>query len=197
MKRQILLTATIAISQVDQSLAFALSPITSPRPLHHSSASTKPLAPLYQYPSQQTALSASCTDSISSNGDDSGLLAPSTLLTCNHHRHSSKDWMHNLASLPKSTVLREIANPILSVTLWATFLSIVHYKLSNCATSTSPSNFMFQKLAGYMCVSGEVHKFLASSLSLLLVFRTNSAYQRFVVSQKVKHCVIFFFVFHV
>ena len=94
-----------------------------------------------------------------------------------NHRHSSKDWMHNLASLPKSTVLREIANPILSVTIWATFLSILHHKFSAC-----PS-FLMQRIARNMCVSGEVHKFLASSLSLLLVFRTNSAYQRFVVSQ--------------
>ena len=148
MRQQLLLTAIIAIFQVDQSLAFA---------------SSRPLQPGF---TKQLVGSQACAEA-------AGL----TPLACNHNRHSSKDWMHNLASLPKSTVLREIANPILSVTLWATFLSLAHYKMAS-----SPS-LVLQRLAGHMCVSGEAHKFLGPSLSLLLVFRTNSAYQRFVVSQ--------------
>ena len=155
MKRNLLLISTIAMSHgIDPSLAFI-----TPHPTTTTITTTA-----------LTSLStAGSSPFFCTNANDA--------VVCNHNRHSSKDWMHNLASLPKSTVLREIANPMASVTLWATFLSLVHYTCLNC----SSSSIMLQRVARSMCVSGEAHKFLASSLSLLLVFRTNSAYQRFVV----------------
>ena len=93
-----------------------------------------------------------------------------------NNRHSSSDWVHNIASLPKSSVLQEIMNPVLSITAWSSMISIVHRLL------TLSSNPMCNNLALNMCIPTQVHSFLVSSLGLLLVFRTNSAYQRFVVS---------------
>lgn len=96
-----------------------------------------------------------------------------------NNRHSSRDWLHNVASIPRSSVLREIMNPVLTISAWSTLVSIIHRGL---ITSSSP----FQNLlAVNMCVPTQVHSFLVSSLGLLLVFRTNSAYQRFVVRQVV------------
>lgn len=96
-----------------------------------------------------------------------------------NHRHSAKDWLHNVASLPKSTVLHEISSPVLVTTFWSTAVSIVHRILS------SSQSAMLQKVASDMCVGPVVHSFLMSSLGLLLVFRTNSAYQRFNEGRKI------------
>ena len=99
----------------------------------------------------------------------------------NHHsqslnnRHSSKDWLYNLRSLPRSSVLQEIKNPVLALAGWATTLSVIQRVLS---ISSNPT---FQAFASNMCVPHSAHSFLVSSLGLLLVFRTNSAYQRFLV----------------
>jgi len=95
-----------------------------------------------------------------------------------NNRHSSRDWIHNVASLPRSSVLREIMNPVLSITAWSTVVSVAH-RLMQASSSSLWNNFAIN-----MCVPTSVHSFLVSSLGLLLVFRTNSAYQRFVVSYK-------------
>ena len=95
-----------------------------------------------------------------------------------NNRHSSRDWLHNVASLPRSTVLREIRNPVISIAAWSTVVSIAHR-----AMQATPSS-LWNNFAMNMCVPTSVHSFLVSSLGLLLVFRTNSAYQRFVVSHK-------------
>ena len=91
-----------------------------------------------------------------------------------NNRHSSSDWLHNLRTLHKSSVLREIKNPVLSLSAWATLISLVQ------------KWFLWSgkhKAASMMCVSSSAHSFLVSSIGLLLVFRTNSAYQRFYVSE--------------
>jgi len=109
---------------------------------------------------------------------------PSTIKKCRssasrvNNRHSSRDWIHNVASLPRSSVLREIMNPVLSITAWSTVVSVAH-KLMKASSSTLWNNFAIN-----MCVPTSVHSLIVSSLGLLLVFRTNSAYQRFVVSNK-------------
>lgn len=91
-----------------------------------------------------------------------------------NNRHSANDWFYNVRSLPKSSVLRDIKNPVSAVFGWATFVSVVHSMLANTPR--------FVGLANKLCVSSAAHSFLISSLGLLLVFRTNSAYQRFYVS---------------
>ena len=87
------------------------------------------------------------------------------------HRHSASDWVHNLKTWRNSSVLREIQNPVIVLSAWATAVSLVQKTL--LAKNT--------RWAANMCVPHSAHTFLVSSLGLLLVFRTNSAYQRFMV----------------
>lgn len=94
-----------------------------------------------------------------------------------NNRHSASDWLYNVVSLPKSSVLRDIRNPVLTIAIWSTLVSIVQRFLATRASSK-----MLQTMAANMCVGPTPHNFLVSSLGLLLVFRTNSAYQRFYVS---------------
>jgi len=90
--------------------------------------------------------------------------------------HASKDWLHNIASLPRSTVLRDILNPVMTVTGWSFVISVVHRLMR---MSSLP---LWNQMAINMCIPTHAHSCLVSSLGLLLVFRTNSAYQRFLVS---------------
>lgn len=96
-----------------------------------------------------------------------------------NHRHSAKDWIHNVASLPHSSILRDIRDPVLAVVSWSTLVSVVHRLLM---TSTNP---VWGGLGGQMQVGATAHSFLVSSLGLLLVFRTNSAYQRFAEGRRI------------
>lgn len=96
-----------------------------------------------------------------------------------NNRHSASDWLYNVRSLPQSEVLREIRNPVLSVFAWACIVSFVQR-----AMLYSKANLV-RTLAAKMCIPGAAHSFLMSSLGLLLVFRTNSAYQRFNVRSSV------------
>lgn len=91
-----------------------------------------------------------------------------------NHRHSASDWVYNLRTWKNSSVLREIRNPVMTLTAWATIVSLVQKTLLTVNS----------KWAANMCISHSAHSFLVSSLGLLLVFRTNSAYQRFLVSNE-------------
>jgi predicted membrane chloride channel (bestrophin family) len=93
-----------------------------------------------------------------------------------NNRHSASDWLYNVRSFPQSKVLREIRNPVLTVAAWSLVVSVVHRvcQSSQCA--------VLQAAASHMSIPGTAHSFLVSALGLLLVFRTNSAYQRFNVS---------------
>jgi len=93
-----------------------------------------------------------------------------------YNRHAASDWFYNMRSFPQSKVLREIRNPVLSATAWSFVVSVVHRL---CAMS---SNAFLNSIAAHMSIPGTAHSFLVSALGLLLVFRTNSAYQRFNVS---------------
>ena len=95
-----------------------------------------------------------------------------------NHRHSARDWIHNVASLPHSSILRDIRGPVLAVMAWSTVVSAVHRLL---VASTNP---VWAGWGANLQVGPTAHSFLVSSLGLLLVFRTNSAYQRFAVSTK-------------
>lgn len=96
-----------------------------------------------------------------------------------HHinnRHSASDFLYNVLSLPQSVILREIRFPVLAVAGWSLVVSLVHRFL----LMSSPAA---QTMAMKMSIPGTAHSFLVSALGLLLVFRTNSAYQRFNVSK--------------
>ena len=91
----------------------------------------------------------------------------------NDSRYSASDWFHNIMSLPRSSILKEIKGPIVAITIWSTFISILHLILRQ-------RNML--QAANAMTMSAKPHSMLVSALGLLLVFRTNSAYQRFAVS---------------
>jgi putative membrane protein len=94
------------------------------------------------------------------------------------HRHSASDWLYNVRSVPESTVLREVRNPVFVVAGWSLFVSLVQGFLSR--SSFSP----FQAFGCMMCIPGQAHGMLVGALSLLLSFRTKSAYQKFCEGRK-------------
>jgi hypothetical protein len=91
-----------------------------------------------------------------------------------NNRHSAADWVYNVRSIFQSQILREVRGPVLAVAGWSAVVSLVH---KICLQSSS-----LQQVAHSMCIPGTMHSFLVSAIGLLLVFRTNSAYQRFYVS---------------
>lgn len=93
---------------------------------------------------------------------------PSIHPQVNDQRYSASDWWHNMQSLPRSTVLREIKSPVSAIVLWSAFVSMLNLLLTT-------------KWNVQLSLSNTPHSLLVSSLALLLVFRTNSAYQRFAV----------------
>jgi hypothetical protein len=107
------------------------------------------------------------------NSEKSSLFQSSYEQSSINNRHASSDWLYNLKTLPNSTVLRQIKNPVITLALWATFISV----LQKALLWSGKTN-----MAASMCIPHSAHSFMVSSLGLLLVFRTNSAYQRFLVS---------------
>jgi predicted membrane chloride channel (bestrophin family) len=95
-------------------------------------------------------------------------------------RYSSSDWLHNTLSLPSSAILRSIRGPVFFMTAWAGLLSFAHRRF----LITSPA------IADYMCIPLAPHSLMVSALSLLLVFKTNSAYQRFAEGRKIWENII-------
>lgn len=105
----------------------------------------------------------------------------------NDKRYSASDWFHNMQSLPNSAILREIKGPVGWITAWSTLVSVV-YKSCHMAG--------WGNVADMMCLGSTPHSLISSVIGLLLVFRTNSAYQRFKVSSRpirsndtARHCV--------
>ena len=85
-------------------------------------------------------------------------------------RYSSNDWLHNTINLPNSAILRSIRFPVLSMTIWGFAIAFVHRHLVKIGKADIAAN---------MCIPTQPHSLMVSALGLLLVFRTNSAYQRF------------------
>jgi len=85
-------------------------------------------------------------------------------------RYAASDWWHNIRNFRHSSIFQEIKNPVMTITLWSSLVSIVHKLLVV---------HVGQSVASKMCICSKPHSFLVSALGLLLVFRTNSAYQRF------------------
>jgi len=96
-----------------------------------------------------------------------------------NNRYAAGDWLHNVRTLPRSSVLREIRNPVITVAIWSQLVAITYRLMQK-----SGSEF-FQKISSNMCIGALPHSLLVSSLGLLLVFRTNSAYQRFAEGRKI------------
>ena len=95
----------------------------------------------------------------------------------NDRRYSASDWLHSMQSLPDSGILSEIKGPVGWITAWSTLVSIIHK-----VCYTGKFGDVASQIASNLCVGSAPHSLIASSLGLLLVFRTNSAYQRFKVS---------------
>jgi len=90
-------------------------------------------------------------------------------------RYASRDWWHNAMNLPFSVILREIRGPVLSLTIWSAAISIVHRLLEIHRPA-------YKHL---ITIPPTLHSLMVSALGLLLVFRTNSAYQRFAEGRKI------------
>lgn len=93
---------------------------------------------------------------------------------------SHSDWLHNTASLPNSAILRAIKGPVIFMTTWATFLSVLYMRLRRVNPIAAEN----------MCLPQSPHSLMVSALSLLLVFKTNSAYQRFAEGRKIWESII-------
>jgi len=93
-----------------------------------------------------------------------------------NNRHSASDWLYNIRTINSSEVLRGIKNPVLAVFWWSLAVSVVQRLFAGSGLG------VLQRLGHAMSIPVVPHSFLVSALGLLLVFRTNSAYQRFYVS---------------
>jgi putative membrane protein len=88
-------------------------------------------------------------------------------------RYSTSDWVDCIKTLPSSRILKRTKGNILFMTAWTLIWTYI-YKI-NKITTALPST---------------IHSILGSALSLLLVFRTNSAYDRFWEGRKAWGSVI-------
>ena len=81
-------------------------------------------------------------------------------------RYAAVDWARNMRTLPKSLVLQRISSPLLFV------------------LSTTSLICALNSITALPKVSSLAHTLLGSALGLLLVFRTNAAYDRFWEARK-------------
>jgi predicted membrane chloride channel (bestrophin family) len=133
---------------------------------YESSASARQRLVLF---SQEATTSTSSVGDLP--GDDTANVPAALYMTDpNDLRYSASDWWQNIRSLPRSSILRAIRGPILAVVLWSSAVSLLHRIFLMTG---------WDDLATGMCISSSPHSLVVSALGLLLVFRTNSAYQRF------------------
>ena len=91
------------------------------------------------------------------------------------HTRAGARLHHNL---PRSTTLRDVWNPVACVFAWGTVWSVVHRSLTEVARRGG-------------VVPTVQHSMMVSAMSLLLVFRTNSAHQRFAEGRGVIYLFVF------
>jgi hypothetical protein len=91
-------------------------------------------------------------------------------------RYASRDWLHNTINLPNSAILKDISFPVTFMTIWGTLIAVIYKRLLKTGRA---------ELASNMCIPTQPHSLMVSALGLLLVFRTNSAYQRFAEGRKI------------
>jgi len=82
-------------------------------------------------------------------------------------RYSTRDWLHNLKTIRTSRLLKRIRGVIIFNTLWSITVFVLHLY------------FRFNT------PGSKAHSLLGSALGLLLVFRTNTAYNRFWEGRKI------------
>jgi len=110
-------------------------------------------------------------------------------------RVTANDWKHNMGNLFASTILRDVRNPVLCVFTWATTWSTLYKILTKVASgSISCKSDAVVAAANYFVRHASLpslpHTMMVSAMSLLLVFRTNSAYQRFVEGRKIWNDIV-------
>jgi len=114
---------------------------------------------------------------------------------------SANDWKHNIWNIPTSSILRNVLNPVKDVFVWATVLSILHkmlqkYSFSDSAATIGRGVFKVKGTTAadwfvrHMQLPAIQHTIMVSAMSLLLVFRTNSAYQRFAEGRKIWNDIV-------
>lgn len=91
-------------------------------------------------------------------------------------RYAASDWLHNTLNLSNSAILQSIRGPVLSMTVWAGMIALARSWMLGAGRF---------RMAEKMCVPAGPHGMMVSMLGLLLVFRTNSAYQRFAEGRKI------------
>ena len=92
-------------------------------------------------------------------------------------RYTAADWLHNIRTIPQSSILKQIAGPVLWCTLTGVVVSFLH-------------RFSPARVAGAFTITKTPHTLLGSALGLLLVFRTNTAYARFWEGRKIWETVL-------
>ena len=108
-----------------------------------------------------------------------GMPVPSVL--AKRERYSSETlWFMSLRNFGRSTVLQAVLQPLLGTSLFALLVALVHYAAIN-------SSLKIPWAFGACLARGGVkmHSLLGGALSLLLVFRTNTAYGRFWEARKI------------
>jgi hypothetical protein len=95
-------------------------------------------------------------------------------------RISAVDWSHNMFNILNSRILRDVKNPVFFACLWSTFWSVVYKSLIAIGSSPNKDIADFAlRSSSTMTIPTTAHSMMVSAMSLLLVFRTNSAYQRY------------------
>lgn len=88
-------------------------------------------------------------------------------------RYSTNDWFECLRSFPSSRILKRTRSNILFVSVWA-----------------FACTFLLQSKHVTFALPSIVHSILGSALGLLLVFRTNTSYDRFWEARKAQSALI-------
>ena len=103
------------------------------------------------------------------NDEEFVFIAPTAMYTedPSDQRYSAADWLDNVKSLPRSTILRAVQGPVVTLMVFSFVVSVLHGILRHFSRTVHWADFM--------CITSKPHSFLVSALGLLLVFRTNSA----------------------
>jgi hypothetical protein len=105
-------------------------------------------------------------------------------------RISASDWSHNILNIIHSRILKDIRSPVIFSCIWATFWSVVYKSLISAGQSPHKNADLALRIASSMTIPTTAHSVMVSAMSLLLVFRTNSAYQRFAEGRKIWEDVV-------
>mmetsp|Transcript_20875 Transcript_20875/g.64496 ORF Transcript_20875/g.64496 Transcript_20875/m.64496 type:complete len:572 (+) Transcript_20875:2-1717(+) len=97
--------------------------------------------------------------------------------------YDARDWSRVLRTWPSSFVVRRIRSPLVAISLWSLVVACLHQVLVSTSVVTSVLGTLGATAPGVgiartMTLAG-------SALSLLLVFRTNTAYNRYAEGRKV------------